>query len=76
MDWLAPGEYEKVSRFVYLGSTVEAGKGSSAEIQCRIALSKSTMTRLRNITCSRNISRKTKLIRLFVFSVFLYATET
>ncbi len=77
-DSTALGEYEKVNTFVYLGSTVDANGGSSAEIRRRIALGKSAMTRLRNVTCNRIISRKTRkrLIKSLVFSVFLYASET
>ena len=74
----ALNEYEKVNAFAYLGSIIEADEGSSAEIQRQITLSKLAMTRLRNIKCSNEISRKTrkKLIQSLVFSVLLCGAET
>ena len=51
----ALSEYEKVNALVYLGSIIRADGGSSAEIQRRIALSKSAMTRLRNVSCNNKI---------------------
>ena len=74
----ALGECKKVNTIVYLGSIIESNEGSLMEIWRRIALGKAAMTRLRNITCSKNISRETRkrLIRSLVFSVFVYAAET
>ena len=71
--------YKKVDTFVYLGSTVQANGGSLAEIQCRIVLGKSAMTRLLNVTCNWKMSKeKTRwmLIRTFEFPILLYVAET
>ena len=56
----AVGEYENVNTFVCLCPTIESNGGSWAEIRRRIALAKAAMTRLRNVTCGRNISRETR----------------
>ena len=74
----ALNKYEKVNAFVYLGFIIEADGGSLAEIRRRIALRKSFMTKLRNITSNNKISRKTRkrLIQSLVFSIFLCTAET
>ena len=48
----ALSEYEKDYAFVYLGSIIEADGSSSAEIQRRVALSKSAMAKLLNVACN------------------------
>ncbi len=59
-------------------STIDVNGGSTAEIRRQIALGKSAMARLRNVTCNTKISRETRkgLIRSLVFSVVLYGAET
>lgn len=57
---VSTGQAEKFKNFVYLGSMIEANRGCSEEIQRRITLGKSVMTRLRNITCNKKISRETR----------------
>ena len=61
-----------------MGFSIEAYDGSSAEIRYQIALGKSAITKLWNVTCNWKVSKETRkrLIRTLAFSVVLYATET
>lgn len=63
--------YEKVDSVIYLGSTIETCGGLLTEIQHRIALGKSAMTTLRNVTCTWKISKGTTM-RLIHTRVFRY----
>ena len=48
------------------------------EMRCQIAVSKSAIIKLCDVTCNNKISRKTRkrLIQSFVFFTFLYIAET
>ena len=53
-------DYVKGNAFLYSDSIIEADGNSLAEIWHRIALSKSSMARLSNVTCNNKIHRKTR----------------
>ena len=66
-------EYKKVNISVNLGSIPKASGRSLTEIQRRITVEKSSMARLRNVTCNLKITKEKseRLIKTLVFPVFL-----
>ena len=68
---------ETVTSFKYLGSVI-TDKGSKPEILSRIAQATAALSRLKPIWIDKSISfsSKTRLMRSFVTSIFLYACES
>ena len=72
-------ELTKVDRFKYLGSVLTRGRGSycTREIKMRIVISKEAFNRKMSLLKSKlNIELKKKLVRCYVWSTALYASET
>ena len=68
---------ETVTSFKYLGSVI-TDEGSKPEILSRIAQTTAALTRLKPVWNDRSISLspKIRLMRSFVTSIFLYASES
>ncbi|VEN42029.1 unnamed protein product [Callosobruchus maculatus] len=72
------GRCEVVQSFVYLGSLMDNSGSCENEIRRRILPARVAMTKLAKIWRDHNITKATKmsLVQPFVFSIFLYASET
>ena len=70
-------EIEQVDRFKYLGSVVESGWKCEKEIKERIGMAKAAFNKMRRILTSK-MSRelRKRVMRCYVWSVFLYGSET
>nr|XP_032510654.1 uncharacterized protein LOC116765315 [Danaus plexippus plexippus] len=69
---------EKVGGFVYLGSKICDDGSCVPVIQRRMGMGNDAMTHLQNIWRNRGIGFNTisRLVRAFVFPIFLYGAET
>ena len=70
-------DVETVDSFTYLGSVMDADKGSTADISARIKKARAAYYKLRKVWASGQYRRKTKL-RIYksnVMSVLLYGAE-
>ena len=69
---------EQVSKFKYLGQWITEDGKCDLEVKCRIEIAKSTFTKMRDVLCSRSldVGLRKRLIRCYVLSTFLYASET
>ena len=68
---------ETITSFKYLGLVI-TDEGSKPEILSRIAQTTAALTRLKPVGIDKSISlsSKTRLMRAFVTSIFLYACES
>ena len=71
-------EIKRVEKFKYLGSYVCEGDPSSCEVRTRMAIAKSTMSRMNNVWRSSKIglNLKKRLVKSLVWSVALYGCES
>ena len=71
-------EVEQVKHFKYLGSLFTDDGRSQKEIEARIAIATSALTRTKSIWKDHNVTIKSKcrLLRALVASCFLYGCET
>ena len=70
-------DVENVDSFTYLGSVMDADKGSTADISARLKNARAAYYKLRKVWASSQYRRKTKL-RIYksnVMSVLLYGAE-
>ncbi|KAL0879221.1 hypothetical protein ABMA27_003004 [Loxostege sticticalis] len=69
---------EVVQSYVYLGALISKNGGCIDEVKRRMAITRSTMSKLQKVWKNRNITKatKTRLVRSLIFPVFLYAAET
>ncbi|CAH2265010.1 jg25137 [Pararge aegeria aegeria] len=67
---------EVVQSFVYLGALITNNGGCVEEVKRRMAITRTTMEKLKKIW--RNITKATKIrfVQTLVFPIFLYAAET
>ncbi|KMQ86521.1 endonuclease-reverse transcriptase [Lasius niger] len=70
--------YEVVSRFEYLGLVITNTGDCEPEIRRRIAMARSSTTKLTRIWKDTSITIKTKLrlLRILIFPIATYAAET
>ena len=71
-------EIEVVDSFRFLGSTITSDSRCEKDIRRRISLGKSAVRKLEKVWKDRGVSKQTKikLMRVLVFPVFLYSSET
>ena len=69
---------ERVTDFIFLGSTINADGDCSHEIKRRLLLGRKAMTNLDSILESRDITLLTKVhtVKAMVFSVVMYGCES
>lgn len=67
-----------VQSYIYLGTLITNTGGCADEIKQCMAITRSSMDRLRKIWRNRNITKATKmrLVKALVFPIFLYGAET
>ena len=72
------GKLERVQSFKYLGACITEDGRSITEIETRIAIATTTLTRMAKIWKDKNISTasKIRLLRVLVISVVLYGCES
>lgn len=68
---------EKVEKYKYLGTIINESNDYTEEIKSRIAQSRNTFNKMRNVLCSRDLNMKLKirLLRCYVFAVLYYGME-
>ena len=71
-------ELEQVERYTYLGQQITEDGRSDKEIRRRIEIARTSFINMRSILTSRKLKIETKkrLIRCYIMSTFLYASET
>ena len=71
-------EGEKMEEFLFLGSTITAGRDCSHEIRRRLLLCRKAMTNLDSVLKSRDITLPTKvcIVKAMVFPVVTYNCES
>lgn len=69
---------EVVHSYVYLGTLISNNGGCIDEVKRRMAITRTSMDKMRKIWRNRNITKATKirLVRTLIFPIFLYAAET
>ena len=69
---------EQVVKFKYLGQWITVDGRSDTEITGRIAVARSAFLKLRDILTARSVSLelRKRLVRCYVISTFLYASES
>lgn len=70
-------QFENVSKFVYLGSMVEGGPRSTADIDHRIAIAQTEFTKHRKIWKSNDmlLTQKLKIYRLYIIATAAHGHE-
>ena len=68
---------ERVSKFTYLGCTIDENWDHSTEIKCRIEKARTTFMQMRSMLCSKDLSlnMKKKIIQCYVHPILLYGAE-
>lgn len=71
-------DIEVVDTFKFLGSTITSDSRCEKDIRRRISLGKSAVRKLEKVWKDRGVSKQTKikLMRVLVFPVFMYSSET
>jgi hypothetical protein len=69
---------EQVKSYVYLGHTITEDGRCEVEIKKRIGMAKNTFNKMKHLLTSKQINNKLKMriIKCYVFSTLLYASET
>ena len=69
---------EQVKSYVYLGHTITEDGRCEVEIKKRIGMAKNTFNKMKHFLTSKQINNKLKMriIKCYVFSTLLYASET
>jgi hypothetical protein len=69
---------EQVKKFKYLGQWITDDGGCECEIKTRIEIAKSTFIKMRDVLTSRklHLEMRKRLVRCYVLSTFLYASES
>ena len=69
---------EQVKQYVYLGHLITEEGRCDREIRRRIEIARAAFIKMKNILTSRKIKIETRkrLIRCYILSTFLYASET
>ena len=69
---------EQVSKFVYLGQLITEDGKCEEEIKRRIGMARTNFINMRDVLASRKLTLNTRkrLIRCYILSTFLYASET
>ena len=69
---------EQVKRFKYLGQWITDDGSCECEIKNRIEIARSTFIKMRDVLISRklHLEIRKRLVRCYVLSIFLYASES
>ena len=69
---------EQVKKFKYLGQWIMEDGRCDLEVKTRIEMARSAFVNLRDVLTSKSVSLNTRkrLVRCYVLSTFLYASES
>lgn len=71
------GKIEQVKKYRYLGTLLTEDWRSETEVRMRIAMAKEAFTRKKTLFCSSlNLELRKRLVKCYVWSIFLYGCET
>lgn len=75
--WADNQVVQRVSKFTYLGCTLNEEWDHSQEIKCRIEKARAVFVKMKTLLCSKDLSLqlKRRLISCYVYSVLLYGVE-
>ena len=70
-------EIKQVDSFTYLGSIITSDGRSETDIKCRIWMTKTALTGIRNVLCSKKLNTETRkrVPKCYVWSVLTYGSE-